>query len=252
MPDGEHLVSASADGRLILWNAVSGQADILESEAGERLFVVAVTPDGSRVVYGGGTGTVKVRDLIPGENRRLSVTRIETESQTYSIALTPDGRIVLFGSSDGVGKLELNSGEYWPQHGPLVNGVAVTPDGTRVVYDGFDATRSSYPLAMWYLAEGSGPTFPSGHDRPILSVCITPDGDFAISGSVDRTIKIWNLSTIRLVRSLQAHSDTVTALSLSRDGRLLASRSYDDTLRIWACDRWEELARVRLSGPFGK
>jgi hypothetical protein len=53
MPDGERLVSASADGSLILWNTVSGEADILEPEGEDGLYAVAVTPDGRRVAYGG-------------------------------------------------------------------------------------------------------------------------------------------------------------------------------------------------------
>src|SRR5262249_6547070 len=107
-------------------------------------------------------------------------------------------------------------------------------------------SRSSHPLSLWYPAEGGGATFSSGHEGAIVSVGVTPDGNFAISGSDDNTIKIWDLNTLRLVRSLEAYSDGIAAIALSRDGRLLASRSWDSTLRIWECDRWEELTSLGL------
>jgi WD40 repeat protein len=156
---------------------------------------VAVTPDGLRVVYGGFDWTLKVRDLVTDETGHSSARQIDTGASIHSIALTPDGRSVIFGSVKGIGRWDLNSGGYWFQNGPIVNAVAVAPDGTRAVYGGCYKGRRSQPLSLWHLAEGGATTFPSGHDQVIYSVCITPDGNFALSGSDDKTIRIWDLIT---------------------------------------------------------
>ena len=51
--------------------------------------------------------------------------------------------------------------------------------------------------------------------------------------SLDKTIKIWNLGSGRLLRTLTGHSDWVRSVAISPDGQLLASGSSDKTIKIW-------------------
>ncbi|WP_240041716.1 WD40 repeat domain-containing protein [Okeania hirsuta] len=44
-------------------------------------------------------------------------------------------------------------------------------------------------------------------------VAIAPDGEMLVSGSWDRTIKIWNLSTGELLRTLEGHSEIINAIA---------------------------------------
>ncbi|MGK7901848.1 MAG: WD40 repeat domain-containing protein [Hormoscilla sp.] len=53
------------------------------------------------------------------------------------------------------------------------------------------------------------------------------------SGSNDNTIKIWNLRSGRLLRTLTGHSGPVRSVAISPDGQLLASGSNDNTIKIW-------------------
>jgi WD40 repeat protein len=72
-----------------------------------------------------------------------------------------------------------------------------------------------------------------GHNDAVNAVTISPDGKFLISGSADRTIKIWHLVRGELRQTLQGHSDGVTSVALSLDGRTLVSGSSDKTIKIW-------------------
>ncbi|MBC6473611.1 MAG: hypothetical protein GDA48_12975 [Hormoscilla sp. GM102CHS1] len=72
-----------------------------------------------------------------------------------------------------------------------------------------------------------------GHFNTVYSVAISPDGQLLASGSYDKTIKIWNLGSGRLLRTLTGHSDWVKSVAISPDGQLLASGSWDDTIKIW-------------------
>ena len=68
----------------------------------------------------------------------------------------------------------------------------------------------------------------TGHSDYISALTISPDGKILASGDDDNTIKLWNLTTGKLLRTLHGHSDTV-----SSDGQILASGSWDNTIKLW-------------------
>ena len=75
----------------------------------------------------------------------------------------------------------------------------------------------------------------------ISSVAISPDGRTLVSGdsgeasggSEDYNIRIWNLATGELIRTLSGHSQSVHSVAISPEGRTLASGSSDNTIKIW-------------------
>ena len=69
--------------------------------------------------------------------------------------------------------------------------------------------------------------------RAVYSVCFSPDGKQLVSGSLDETVRLWDVETGACVRTLEGHRYTVRSVSFSPDGRLLASGSYDTTVRLW-------------------
>src|SRR5688500_8961573 len=69
----------------------------------------------------------------------------------------------------------------------------------------------------------------AGHTKPINAVAFSPDGRWLASGGKDDTIKIWDIATGYVLRTLYAHSSNVNALAVSPDGKFLASASGDMT-----------------------
>jgi WD40 repeat protein/molybdopterin-guanine dinucleotide biosynthesis protein len=74
-----------------------------------------------------------------------------------------------------------------------------------------------------------------GHDRTIISVAFSPDGQLLASASDDTTVKLWQRDG-RLIATLEGHGDRVRSVSFSPDGQLLASAGYDGTIRLWQRD----------------
>ena len=71
------------------------------------------------------------------------------------------------------------------------------------------------------------------HTMAIHSVTLSPDGRTLVSGSADKTIKIWNLTTGQLTHTLNAHKNIVHTVAMSIDGRTLVSGSADKTIKVW-------------------
>jgi WD40 repeat protein len=64
-------------------------------------------------------------------------------------------------------------------------------------------------------------------------VAVTLDGLRSVSASHDKTLKLWDLDSGRELRTLQGHSDSVTAVAVAPDGRRALSASQDKTLKLW-------------------
>ena len=80
------------------------------------------------------------------------------------------------------------------------------------------------------------------------SVVYSPDGQHIISGSEDRTIRIWDAETGAPVGDpLEGHTDSVWSVAYSPDGQHIVSGSDDSTIRTWDAE-----AHTAASKPLGK
>ena len=69
------------------------------------------------------------------------------------------------------------------------------------------------------------------------SVAYSPDGRHIISGSSDKTIRIWDAETGAAVgKPLEGHTNWVQSVAYSPDGRHIISGSGDSTIRIWVAE----------------
>jgi len=85
-----------------------------------------------------------------------------------------------------------------------------------------------------------------GHTHNVNSVVVSSDNKYIISGSFDRTIKIWNLSTFELVTTLEGHTDSVSSVVVSGNKfgnnigkQYIISGSSDTTIKIWDLSTFE-------------
>jgi hypothetical protein len=67
----------------------------------------------------------------------------------------------------------------------------------------------------------------------VNSVSLSGDGRFALSGSRDNTLKLWEVATGKCLRTFEGHTSSVNSVSLSGDGRFALSGSRDNTLKLW-------------------
>ena len=76
-----------------------------------------------------------------------------------------------------------------------------------------------------------------GHSDRVRCVSVTPDAKFAVTGSGDNTIKLWNVSNGQLIRTFNGHHGLVYAVQISNDGKSVYSCSWDDKRTL----KWDAL-----------
>ena len=82
----------------------------------------------------------------------------------------------------------------------------------------------------------------TGHSNSVKAVAVTGDGKYAVSGSGDKTLKVWDLATGQEISTLTGHSDWVNAVAVTEDGKYAVSGSGDKTLKVWDLATGQEIA----------
>jgi hypothetical protein len=83
------------------------------------------------------------------------------------------------------------------------------------------------------------------HRGAVMAVAVSPDGRFFVSGSMDRTARVWHLASARPVGApLEGHEAPVLAVAFTPDGRHVLSGSADGKVRLW------DLASAQLLRTF--
>ena len=122
-------------------------------------------------------------------------------------------------------------------HTKQVNSVAFSPDGGGALSGSRDNT-----LKLWDLATGKEIRTFTGHgsldafqsrDTGVNSVAFSPDGHMALSGSHDKTLKLWDLAAGKEIRTFTGHAHSVNSVAISPNGRTALSGSDDHTLKLW-------------------
>jgi len=85
----------------------------------------------------------------------------------------------------------------------------------------------------------------AGHTDSVRAVVFAPDGEQALSCSDDGTVRLWNMKTEMLLRTLYGHTDDVQVVAYSPDGKQALSGSDDKTMKLWDLSNGKEIRTFR-------
>jgi len=94
-------------------------------------------------------------------------------------------------------------------------------------------------IIMWTLTRDQGEKYGwpqkrlQGHSHYVQDVAISSDGQFALTGSWDATLRLWDLNTGNTTRQFVGHKKDVLSVAFSADNRQIVSGSRDKTINLW-------------------
>ena len=212
----------------------------------DSICIVAVSPDGERVISCSKDGTAKVWNADTG--LPLCTFRGHT-GELCCAALSPDGQRMVSAGRDCVlrvwGTATGQQHRFFTERNEAVIALAVSPDGATVA-----ASSTDCLIRLWSMDSGRLLTKLEGHTDAVNSVAFSPDGQMLASGSDDDTIKLWDTQVMAIKHSIPTEnygqlpwSPIVDAMgpmgirvAFTPDSNRLVSVVIGKAIKVWSWD----------------
>jgi WD40 repeat protein len=290
------LVSAGKDQKLLLWDvSPDGKGDKPEPLPDQHKGAVRVlrfTADGKTMATGGDDQTVAVWDVTAEGKWKIRHTLKGHRGAVQALALAADGKTLASGASEPVEGREVGTVCLWDSASgkerrslqstsAVVTALALSDDGQILAVAGSDTTVHLYDAVTaklrgrvrGHLGRTSAVAFarlPSdnkngnsgpellitgsadrtvkiwdvvpvpdslrGHKGAVHCVAFSPDDKYLASGGADGVVRIWEVATGREKKVLPSHGKAVLAVAFAPDGKQLASAGIDAAIHLWDVD----------------
>ncbi|EHA51562.1 periodic tryptophan protein 2 [Pyricularia oryzae 70-15] len=240
---GEWLAfGASKLGQLLVWEWQSESYILKQQGHFDSMNALAYSPDGKRIVTAADDGKLKVWDI---ESGFCIVTFTEHTSGVTACQFAKKGNVLFTASLDGsIRAWDLiryrNFRTFTAPTRLSFSCMAVDPSGEVVAAGSLD----SFDVHIWSVQTGQLLDQLSGHEGPVSAVAFAPDGGLLVSGSWDKTARIWSVfNRTQTSEPLQLQAD-VLSVAVRPDSSQLAVSTLDGQISFWSVTEAQQVSGV--------
>jgi WD40 repeat protein/serine/threonine protein kinase len=236
-PNGQSLVSGGSDGTVRRWVTGNSESEVLTHHVRD-VTAVAFAPDARFVVSGGIDGIVHLWDSTTKSIRDF----LGHTGAILSIQFSPDGTKLVSTSNDHTIRIwDVATAQCIVRD---VSGIGVRrlmffPDGTSFASIGVVPT-----VQIWNAQTGERLSDLSGHTGPISEFAISMDGLHITTGSIDGTVRLWDVAS-GASRILGSCSTDGAAVSFGPDDHSVVAASFDGLIKVWPDDLPSDVIALR-------
>jgi len=240
--DAHHLVSASQDGKLLVWDGLTTNKLHAIPLRSTWVMTCAYSPSGSFVACGGLDNTCSIYNLRSRDVPIRVCRELNAHTGYISCCRFLDEKRILTCSGDQSCILwDIEAGSKvteFTDHTGDVMSISISPDKNSFVSGACDASAK-----YWDIRTGKCTQTFQGHESDINSVCFFPNGTSFGTGSDDASCRLFDIRADTELRTYKAESILcgITSVSYSLSGRFLFA-GYDD----YNCNVWDTLKGDRV------
>ncbi|WKZ47729.1 MAG: TIR domain-containing protein [Anaerolineales bacterium] len=231
-PDGQYLITASADKSVRFWNAANGEfvqrldfgGAVLDLDESRTILAIGRQDNYLTLYY------FNRPDLKPFDYEVVNkVNNIKQPVGVDAVQFSPSGGYLAFGTTTGTVKMwQISSSSIYngPKHtGSDFHALAFSPDSLWLVSGGSDSFSR--------LTKRDGTVMDSiPHGDWVEDVAFGPDSSWYVTVSDDNKVRVINTES-GAEKLRMSHSSFVQKVAVSPDGQWIASTGYDKLVRIW-------------------
>ncbi|MFM7470785.1 MAG: protein kinase domain-containing protein [Nodosilinea sp.] len=215
--------------------------DLRVELTGKRVNALAISPNGRAIATACGDAFLYLWDSINGEpihrfGKVMGRWGLGHQGQVTTLAFTPDGRALISGGEDGQlifwDLVDYGQSQPLPLRIWSVTRLLVAPDGKTLVVGSGDGQ-----IDLCSLEPGDQGFFLRqlvNHQDRITALALRCNGEILVSGSRDRTLRLWALPTGQLLQTLRAPLAPITALACDPQDHSILSGDARGGLQIWS------------------
>ena len=230
-PDGERIVTASADHSARIWTANRDRDPTPLVGHDDEVLDAQWSPDGEHILTTSADHSARIWTLEGACVRVLE----GHEGAVVRARWSPDGTKIATASVDGSARIWSSEGDEAPLvlrgHTKPLTSLEWSPDGHALV-----TSSADMQARVWAIDDSGSSIVLTGHVEQVLSAVWSPDGTKILTASMDDTARIWNADGSGEPLVFSGHLGSVFAASWSHDGERIATASEDGSARMWNAD----------------
>lgn len=203
LPGARYAISGTKTGSIFITDTLTGLSTHIPDAHVGPIWSISVRPDGIVFMSGGADKHVRFWDVTLSPSQSISI----TATLSRQLLMTQDILCLKYSTSK--------------KPAEVMVAIGLLDSTTKLFYD--DSLK--FFLSLY------------GHKLPVMAIDMSYDTKICITGSADKTVKIWGMDFGDCHRSLIGHTDSVTQVKFQPTTHYFFSCSKDGIVKYWDADR---------------